>query len=102
MAQLIGSLAARERQALTQIAEAADLLMVDERPWLLVPASPWLIDTLAALNAECEDREPCMEDEPSYDDGTDYREPSKPPGDWCKPVRVMSPDGVVGILRPVR
>ena len=67
-ANLLGNLAARERKALTQIAEAADLLIVEDRPWLLVPASAWLIDTLATLNAECEDRGPYMEDEEQPDD----------------------------------
>ena len=32
-----------------------------------IEASPWLLDILAAFGAEAEDREPCLEDEPSDD-----------------------------------
>ena len=53
--------------ALTQIAEEADLLEVDGRAWLLVPASGWLVDTLAAVNAASEDMEPHMDDEDTRD-----------------------------------
>ena len=63
----LGSLAPDERKALTQIAEEADLLEVEGRAWLLVPASGWLVDTLAAVNAASEDMEPHMEDEDTHD-----------------------------------
>ncbi len=36
------------------IAESADLLTVAGRSWPLVPASPWLLDTLATFGAEAE------------------------------------------------
>ena len=65
---LIGKLAPPERKALAQICETADLLTVDERPWLLVPADPRLLDTLAVFGAEAEDRENDLEDEPQRDD----------------------------------
>ena len=54
---LIGKLAPSERKALAQICETANLLTVDEEPWLLVPADPRLLDTLAVFGAEAEDRE---------------------------------------------
>ena len=60
---LIGKLAPPERKALAQICETADLLTVDERPWLLVPADPKLLDTLAVFGAEAEDRENDLENE---------------------------------------
>ncbi len=63
----LGSLAPDERKALTQIAEEADLLEVEGRAWLVVPASGWLVDTLAAVNAASEDMEPHMEDEDTHD-----------------------------------
>ena len=59
----IGKLAPPERKALIQICETADLLTVDETPWLLVPADPRLLDTLAVFGAEAEDRENDLEDE---------------------------------------
>ena len=65
---LIGKLAPPERKALVQICETADLLTVDEQPWLLVPADPRLLDTLATFGAEAEDRENDLEDEPQRDD----------------------------------
>ena len=64
----VGKLAPPERKALAQICETADLLTVDDRPWLLVPADPRLLDTLAAFGAEAEDRENDLEDEPQADD----------------------------------
>ncbi len=65
---LIGKLAPPERMALAQICETADLLMGDDRPWLLVPADPRLLDTLANFGAEVEDRENDLEDEPPSGD----------------------------------
>ena len=61
----LGSLAPDERKALDWIVENADLIQVqDGAPYLLVQASPWLLDTLAAVGAEAEDRENDLEDEP--------------------------------------
>ena len=67
LAHMLGDLAPVERKAMAEIADTADLLDVEGRAWLLIPASPWLLDTLAAFGAEAEDREPCLEDEPSDD-----------------------------------
>ncbi len=69
------------------IADTADVLDVEGRAWLLVPASPWLLDTLAAFGAEAEDREPCLEDEPGVD-----REPEEALEDDCPEVRVRFAD----------
>ena len=65
---VVGDLAPPERKALVQICETADLLTVDEQPWLLVPADARLLDTLAVFGAEAEDREMDLEDEPQSDD----------------------------------
>lgn len=68
---MLGGLAPRERKAMAAIAESADLLTIEDKSWLLVPAPPWLIDTLAVFGAECEDREPGLDDEPETDLGAD-------------------------------
>ena len=60
-----------ERRALRMIVETADLVIVDDRPHLIVPALDDLIDTLAAFEAEGEDRENDLEDEPQPDDEPD-------------------------------
>jgi hypothetical protein len=67
--RLLGDLAPDERKALDWIVENADLIQVREAaaPYLLVEAFPWLLDTLAAFDAEAEDRENDLEDEPSED-----------------------------------
>ena len=65
LAFAVGALAPPEREAMAEIADTADLFTVTGRSWLLVPASPWLIDTLAAFGAEAEDRENDLEDEPT-------------------------------------
>ena len=70
LAFAIGRLAPPERKALAQIVETADVLMVENRSWLLVPADARLLDALAAFGAEAEDREPFMEDEVESDDDT--------------------------------
>ena len=62
---MLGGFAPPERLAMAAIAESADLFTVAGRSWLLVPASPWLIDTLAAFGAEAEDGESDVEDEPT-------------------------------------
>lgn len=58
LSRLIGRLAPPERRALAQIAETADLLIIEGRPWLLIQATDRLVDALAAFGAELEDREP--------------------------------------------
>ena len=49
---MLGRLAPRERKAMATIAESADLFTVEDKSWLLVPAPPWLIDTLAVFGSE--------------------------------------------------
>ncbi len=59
--------------ALRQIAETADLFDAGGATWLLAPAPPELIDTLAVVGGVGEDREP---DDPWEDDDPgepDYR-----------------------------
>ncbi len=69
-AEWISEVAPPERKALAQIVETADVLLVGDRSWLLVPADARLLDTLAAFGAEAEDCEPFMEDEIETDDDT--------------------------------
>ncbi len=64
---IIGKLAPAERKALAQIAETADLLPTEAGDFLLVPADPKLLDTLAAVGAEAEDRELDLHDEVETD-----------------------------------
>ena len=91
LALMLGGLAPPERRAMATIAESADLLTVEDKSWLLVPASAWLLDTLAVFGAEAEDCEPSLEDEPETDMGAedmgeldlsddepDYRYPTEP------------------------
>ena len=79
LAHMLGDLAPDERKAMAEIADTADVLDVEGQAWLLVPASPWLLDTLAAFGAEAEDREPCLEDEPGVDREPDVDdEPDNP------------------------
>ena len=66
---LAGRLAPIERKALQLICETADLVVVDEgHGYLIVPVTGILIDILAAFEAEGEDRENDLEDEPMPDD----------------------------------
>ena len=80
---MLGGLAPRERKAMAAIAESADLLTIDDKSWLLVPASPQLLDTLAAFGAE--DREPCLEDEPNGDMEPDCGMESDDPAEYDVP-----------------
>ncbi len=68
-----GALAPDERLTLRQIAATADVFEAGGGTWLLAPAPPELVDTLAVVGAADEDREP---DEPVEDDDPgepDYR-----------------------------
>ncbi len=56
-----------ERCALREIVERGDLAMVDGQPFIVAPISSETLDTLAAFEAEGEDRE----DEPVEDQGDD-------------------------------
>ena len=53
---------------LRMIVETADLVFLDDQPVLIVPVMDDLIDTLAAFEAEGEDRENDLCDEPQLDD----------------------------------
>ena len=66
LAWLAGELGPGERQAMRHIAANADILTVDDQLWLLVPVGqhPELLDVLAAFEADGEDRENDLEDEP--------------------------------------
>ena len=66
-----------ERRALREIVERGDLAMADGQPYLVTPVSPETLDTLAAFEAEAEDRE----DEPVEDQGDDG--PSAGEGTWA-------------------
>ena len=65
---LAGNLGPAERRALRMIYETADLVLVNDEPYLIVAALDDLIDTPAAFEAEGEDRENDFEDEPQPDD----------------------------------
>ncbi len=58
---------------LRQIVETADLFNAGGGTWLLAPAPPELVDTLAALGAVDEDREPDDPPEVNGDDEHDLR-----------------------------
>ena len=82
---LAGQLGPEERLAMRYLCLTADILEVDGSLFLLVPVDRdhRLIDTLAAFEAEGEDREPCLEDEPgaslendTCDKEPDYRTPT--------------------------
>ena len=50
-----------------EIAERADLETIDGHTFIVAPVSPETIDALAAFEAEGEDRENDLEDEPGQD-----------------------------------
>ena len=54
LAFLLGDLAPEERRTLAEIVDRSDLLMVNERPWLLIQASPDLLDRLLFCTGEIE------------------------------------------------
>ena len=80
LSYLIGSLKPADRQALMHIVETADLIPVEGcEPYLLVPTTPQLLETLATFEAEAEDLEPepeedgdpAEDDDPAEDGGDD-------------------------------
>lgn len=75
---VLGRLAPTDRRALCAIVESVQMVPVEGGPDLLVmPATPELIDALAAFMAEAEDRENDLEDEePEDDEETADDEPS--------------------------
>ncbi len=64
---LAGALGPPERRAMREIAERGDLTVVEGRSYLVAPVSAPTIDALAAFEAEAEDRENDLCDEPSED-----------------------------------
>lgn len=56
-----------ERRALAHLANQADIVTAAGRNWLIVPATPALIDTLAAIDAAGEDLEADGDAEDSHD-----------------------------------
>ncbi len=63
LGSLLTDLTPRERRAMRHIATNADLLDVDGKSWLLVPATRDVVDTLAEFEADMEDRENDLGDE---------------------------------------
>lgn len=64
---LAGKLGPAERRALREIAQGGDLAEVNGQSYLVAPVSPAAIDALAAFEAEGEDRENDLCDEPGED-----------------------------------
>lgn len=60
-----------EKKALAQIVDTADLAMLNGATVLVVPATPALLDALAAFGAEIEDCERDYEDEVEQDNDSD-------------------------------
>ena len=58
---MTGDLNAPERRALREIVEHGDLTHVDGQAFLIAAVSPATLDTLAAFEAEAEDRESAKE-----------------------------------------
>ena len=67
LAWLTCDLGPPERRTLREIVERSDLAMVDGQPFIVAPVSGETLDTLAAFEAEGEDRE----DEPVEDQDDD-------------------------------
>ena len=65
--------------ALQQIAATADVFEAGGGTWLLAPAPPELVDTLAVVGAADEDREP--DDAPELDDRPEIDDPDEANGD---------------------
>ena len=64
---LAGELGPVERRAMREIVERGDLAKVNGQQFIVAPVSPETIDALAAFEAEGEDRENDLCDEPSED-----------------------------------
>lgn len=60
-------LTAKDRKALRHIVNHADVLEVQGRYWILVQASPLLLEQLSEFEAEFEDCEDDLCDEPETD-----------------------------------
>ena len=93
---LASELGPDERKALRHIVETADVLDLGEHgTWLLAPATAALLDTLAAFEADGEDREYDLEDErdESYEDDSDSDNALEPSGRFNAPYDDEEPDG---------
>jgi hypothetical protein len=69
--ELAGMMAALVRddvKALHWIAENSDIIIAADRTWLLTPAPRWLLDVLAAVGANLDDRERDSDRENEHDD----------------------------------
>jgi hypothetical protein len=76
---LVGELGPAERRAMREIAERGDLAEVGGRYYLVAPVSPATVDALAAFEAEGDDRENDLCDEPDADREPDVDdEPEEP------------------------
>ena len=74
---ILGSFGTSEQRVLTQIVETADLVDVNQEPFLLVPVDDRMIDILAAYLTDIEDNEPDHEDEIEQDgDALEDHEPN--------------------------
>ncbi len=62
-----GKLGPAERRALRELAETGDLMKENGHTYLVARVSSTTIDTLAAFEADGEDREAYMDDEPETD-----------------------------------
>ena len=69
---MIANLCPNERRALREICESADVLMVDDRPYLLAPVSKRTLDALAAFEADIEDAENDLCDEGDEGEELDF------------------------------
>ena len=58
------------QEAVAQLLDQADILMVGGAVWMLAPVSPAMVDALAAVGADTEDMEP--ETTESAGDDEDY------------------------------
>ncbi len=72
MIWLAGELGPAERRAMREIVERGDLAEVNGQAYLVAPVSAPTIDALAAFEAEGEDRENDLCDEPSEDRERDH------------------------------
>ena len=70
LAWLAGRLGPEERMAMRYMCETAEVIVIDGDPWLVVPVDQdhRLVDALATFEAEAEDREQGLDDEPEVDD----------------------------------
>jgi hypothetical protein len=84
-----------ERQALRQIVENADLIVVEgAMPHLLIPAYPHLLEILAAFEAEIEDDENDDPDQECDDEGVTDDDRDVVEAHHDVPVIQIGPDGV--------